>query len=354
MTQRKPKKDRETNAAILRAAMLRRLPRQLRATSEVAIPAVPGLLDHYVQMFGTLFATVGRPFSAEELAHMRGLLATKLAEAYAISPFSKVVVKYQTDPLPQTSLTYWVSIAESSIAGEYATWVNARTPPLFGSRPDAKVMELASSLGPPEEVPVIDIGAGTGRNTIPLAQAGFPTDAVELAPSLAAILREELAQHELTKTQVFEGNILDPNLALPSEHYRLVVLAEVVASHFRDVAEIRALFQAAQKLLKPGGLLAFSAFLSSDGYKADAAARELSQVLWCCLFTRRELAEAALELPFERVSDESVAEYERARVPDADWPPTGWFSEWAGGQDLFDLPEGKPPLELRWLVYRRT
>ena len=118
--------------------------------------------------------------------------------------------------------------------------------------------------------------------------------------------------------------------------------------------QLRLLFETARQLLQPGGLLLFSAFLSSDGYKPDAAAREMSQVLWCCLFTRRDLAEACADLPFERVSDESVAEFERAHLPASAWPPTGWYGEWTGGQDLFDLPAGKPPLELRWLAYRLT
>lgn len=348
------KKSRETNAPILRNAMLRRLPRQLRATGEVSIPAAPGLLDHYVQLFETLFATLGRKFSVEEVQHFRAILATKLAEGWASSPFSKVVVSYETDPLPKTTLTYRVAVAQSSIADEYAKWVGTRTPPLFGSHPDAKLMMLAQSLGPPEEVPVLDIGAGTGRNTIPLAQQGFPTDAVELAPALAGILRDDVSKHELANVRVFEADIFDPKLQIPTQHYRLVVLAEVVASHFRDVAQLRLLFETARSLLVPGGLLLFSAFLSSDGYKPDAAAREMSQVLWCCLFTRRDLAEACSGLPFERVSDESVAEFERTHLPESAWPPTGWYSEWTGGQDLFDLPAGKPPLELRWLTYRLT
>jgi SAM-dependent methyltransferase len=330
------------------------LPRQLRATGEVAIPAAPGLLEHHVQLFEALFATLGRKFNAEEVRQFRDILATKLAEAWASSPFSKVVVRYGTDPLPKTTLTYEIAVDQSSIADEYAKWVNGRTAPLFGSHPDAKLMLVARSLGPPADVAVLDIGAGTGRNTIPLAEEGFPTDAVELAPALAAILRDDVNKHGLENVQVFEADIFDPNLGIPTQHYRLVVLAEVVASHFRDVAQLRLLFESARQLLRPGGLLLFSAFLSSDGYKPDAAAREMSQVLWCCLFTRRDLAEACAGLPFERVSDESVAEFERAHLPGSAWPPTGWYTEWTGGQDLFDLPAGKPPLELRWLVYRLT
>lgn len=345
------KKSRETNASILRSAMLRRLPRQIRGVGEIAVPAAPDLLEHYVQMFETTFATLGRKFNAEEVKQFRTILAGKLTEADKISPFAKVVVRYHTDPLPQTTLTYVVHVEPSSIAAEYEKWVSTRTPPLFGAHPDAKLLDLARSLGAPADVPILDVGAGTGRNTIPLAKEGFPTDAVELAPSLAAILRDDLAKQGLTDVRVFEANILDSELELPSKRYRLVVLAEVV-SHFRSASELRQLFEAASKVLAPGGLLLFSVFLSSDGYKPDMAARQLSQVFWSTLFTRRELAEASLGLPFERFSDESVPEYERAHLPESAWPPTGWFAEWAGGQDVFDLPPGRPPIELRWLVYR--
>jgi hypothetical protein len=77
-------------------------------------------------------------------------------------------------------------------------------------------------------------------------------------------------------------------------------------------------------------------------------------VFWCCVFTRRDLAEALEGLPFELVSDESVYEFEKANLPAAAWPPTGWFEEWTRGLDLFDLTPEKSPIELRWLVYRRS
>jgi SAM-dependent methyltransferase len=349
-----PKKNlRETNAAPLRQAMLRRLPRRTTASGEIRIAAVPALCEHYVQMFGTVFGALGRAFNADETAHLRGILETHLKQGWQASPFAKLVIRYQTDPIPKTTLSYTVSLDVSTIADEYAQWVNTRTPPLFGAHPDSKVMLLAQSLGEPATVPVLDIGAGTGRNTIPLAQAGFPTDAVELAPALATILRDDIAKHGLDNVRVFEGDVFDPALEIPEGHYKLLVLAEVVASHFRDVVQLRALFEGSAEMLMPGGLLVFSAFLSADGYKPDALARELSQVFWCCLFTRRDLAEAVEGQPFDRVSDESVAEFEHEHLPSESWPPTGWFTEWTGGQDLFDLAEGKAPLELRWLVYKR-
>src|SRR5690606_15880072 len=120
--------------------------------------------------------------------------------------------------------------------------------------PDAKVMNLARSLGDPKDVPVLDIGAGTGRNTLPLAREGFPTDAIELAPALAKVLREDAEKAGLS-VRVFEGDATDRNLGVPQNYYGLVFLAEVVASHFRNVAHLRQLFEVVVDMIRPGGYL---------------------------------------------------------------------------------------------------
>jgi SAM-dependent methyltransferase len=203
------------------------------------------------------------------------------------------------------------------------------------------------------DCPVLDVGAGTGRNTLPLARKGYPTDAVELAPALVNVLREEIAKESL-RVAVYEGDILDEKLPLPRNHYRMMVLAEVIASHFRSVDEVRRLFVAAERVLSPGGLLLFSAFVAHDGYEPDEFARQISQLTWCCLYTLAELNQAASGLPFELVSNESTLEYEKARLPAQHWPPTGWFEAWSAGTNLFDLKPEQSPMELRWLVYRKT
>ncbi len=344
---------RETNAGVLRQALLRRLPQRLRGSGEFSIPPAAGLLDHYTQLFIGVFAAIGRVFTAAEVEEFRLGLKQNLEQAWAISPYSKVVVSYQTNTPPQTGLLWRINVLRSTVEDEYDHWLKTRTPPLFGKHPDAKIFELARGLGAPAEVPILDLGAGTGRNALALARAGFPTDAVEMVPSLAAVLREEAEQADLP-VRVFEGDMFDAGLGLPVGHYRILLLAEVVASHFRSEAELRALFALASQLLPVGGLLVFSAFLTSDGYKPDDAAREMSQVQWCNLFTRRQVQDAIGAHAFERLSDESVQAYEKAHLAAEDWPPTGWFEAWTGGQDLFDLPAGRPPMELRWLVYRKA
>ena len=149
----------ELDPVLLRESMIRRLPKRLFATGRLRMPAVPALLDHYVETLDKVFAVHGRKFKPPELEQMRGLLDTKLKEGFEASPYSYVHVRFQTDELPKTSLSYFVSLEVSTIENEYATWVATRTPPLFGTHPDSKVMDLARSLGAPADVPVLDIGA---------------------------------------------------------------------------------------------------------------------------------------------------------------------------------------------------
>jgi SAM-dependent methyltransferase len=346
------KPTRENNATLLRQSMLRRLPRRVAARGDLMFAAVPSLLDHYQQTLLTIFASLGRVFNDDEKAHLRTLLDSWLKKGWEQSPYTRLAVHYETDEPPKTTISYNISLNVVTIADEYDHWAKTRTPPLFGAHPDAKVMDIALAQGDPSACPVLDIGAGTGRNTLPLARAGFPTDAVELAPALAKLLREDAEKAGLS-VRIFEGDATNPELGLPKDYYQLVILAEVIASHFRSVAHVRQLFEIIAGSIRPGGLLVFSAFLALEGYKPDAVARELGEVFWCPLFTRSDFDLAMQGLPFDRISEESTLDYEREHLPPEAWPPTGWFEQWTGGRDLFDLPPGRAPVELRWVTYRR-
>jgi hypothetical protein len=58
-------------------------------------------------------------------------------------------------------------------------------------------------------------------------------------------------------------------------------------------------------------------------------------------------------LPLSLVADDSVFDYEKQHLPEGAWPPTSWYAAWVSGQDVFDVPRERSPIEMRWLVYRK-
>ena len=83
---------RSVDATVQRDALTRRLYRRSLVNGEITLPAVPGMIDEYVSMCEKLFAGVGRAFTAEQLAQVRNVLEGQLAEAYANSPRSNIVL----------------------------------------------------------------------------------------------------------------------------------------------------------------------------------------------------------------------------------------------------------------------
>jgi hypothetical protein len=176
-------------------------------------------------------------------------------------------------------------------------------------------------------------------------------DAVEMTPKFADILRSE-AESESLGVRVIQSDVFTAVEGV-HEEYQLMVLAEVVPD-FRTTRELRGVFELATECLAPGGHLVFNAFLARPGYTPDNTARELGQQCNTMIFTGDEVAGAAADLPLELVGDDSAYDYEKAHLPEGAWPPTGWFEGWASGLDIFDVRREDSPIELRWLVYRKS
>jgi SAM-dependent methyltransferase len=333
----------------LREAMARRLHRGSIVSGQISLPAAPGMIDDYVTMCDTVFAGVGVRFSADELAALKKVLEGQLAEAYAATPRSRIVISYDS-PIGRV-LNYHVKAEWSTIENAYENWVATRQPPLFGTEPDARVWALAGESADPRTHPVLDIGAGTGRNALALARRGHPVDAVEMTPKFADIIRAE-AEREGLNVRVVQRDVFATMNDLRRD-YQLILLSEVV-SDFRTTQQLRGVFELAAGCLMPGGRLVFNAFLARPGYTPDSAARELGQQVYTTIFTRDELATAAGLLPLALVGDDSVYEYEKTHLPDGAWPPTGWYAGWVSGQDVFDIERESCPIGMRWLVYQKA
>ena len=346
------KHPRETNPSALRPGMMRLVHRRIVSKGEVNFPCVPALLDAYVAQLLGAWQSLGKPFSEEETANLRSNMDRALQTGYQASPYARLVIEYQTQKPPDAGLNYSIRLKEYSMDEHYAHWLAYREPPLFGKHPDAKVLDVAAQLGERRFAPVIDVGAGTGRNALPLAKLGHPTDVIECVPEFADEIRKAATTNGVS-IEVSTADILDAEHALKPSHYKLIVLAEVIASHFREVEEVRAVFAKFADALAPGGMVLANVFLAMDGYKPDLAARQISHTAWSCIFTRSDLAFITDELPFDRISDESVHDYERDHLPAEEWPPTDWFVNWTQGKNVFAVDAGRAPVELRWLVYRK-
>jgi len=120
------------------------------------------------------------------------------------------------------------------------------------------------------------------------------------------------------------------------------------------VADLEELLRRAARALSPGGELLFNVFVPHDSYTPDRFVRELTEIVWSTGFTRAELRAAAKSAGLELLSDESVHDYEKEHAAPEAWPPTGWFIDWTQGGDIFSLPIGRAPIDMRWLCYRRA
>lgn len=334
------------NQRPLREAMTRRLTRRSAVAGKIQLPAVPSMIDDYVAMCGNVFADVGRAFTDDELANLKQLLQRQLDEAFAKSPRSTIIVAYSAGVA--SLLNYEITIEWWTLERAYENWISTRTPPLFGSEPDARVMALAQAATDPAAAPVLDVGAGTGRNTLALARRGHPVDSVELTPKFAEQLSTD-AQRDNLPVRVIAGDIFESTQDLRDD-YELIVLSEVV-SDFRSTEQLRNLFELAAHHLAPAGRLVFNTFVVKPGFELDEAARQLGQQCYTSIFTDNEIALAAADLPLIMLSDDSVYDYEKAHLPPESWPPTSWFEEWVSGQDVFDVPRDESPIEMRWRVY---
>ena len=334
--------------ALLRESMARWLYRQSVVTGQITLPAVPSMVDEYVTMCANVFAGVGRGFTAEQLVRVKTVLEGQLAAAYSASPRSNVVISF--DALGSMNLNYRVKVESRTLDGVYEKWIDKREPPLFGPQPDARVWALATDAADPRTHRVLDIGAGTGRNTLALARRGHPVDAVEMTPKFAELIRIEADREELD-VRVIKRDIFSTTADL-GQDYQLILLSEVV-SDFRTTQQLRGIFELAAHCLAPGGRLVFNAFLARQGYTPDNTARELGQQCYTSIFTRDEISTAASELPLELIADDSVYEYEKAHLPEGAWPPTNWYASWACGLAVFDVEPEKSPIECRWLVYQK-
>ena len=119
----------------------------------------------------------------------------------------------------------------------------------------------------PADGPILEIGAATGRYTIPLAQRGHSVTAVDFSPALLARCRENVAGAGLSGRVTFQVADARDLSAVPSGPYAAVLLMGPLY-HLVEAADRRLALQNAIDRLASGAPL-FTAFISRYGIMGD-------------------------------------------------------------------------------------
>ena len=333
---------------------LNRLDRRTHSEGWIRFPAVPLLLDFYVRRIVLMFAAMGKKFDKDEIVTLRNLIEPRMRSGWAQSSHAKMMVSWVPEPYPATGIEYTVAVETSTTASHYASWVDRDEPP-FGPHPDSRAVHLAADYTPPYQSPILDIGAGVGRNALPLARLGYPVTALDLTPEFCAAL-EAAANTESLAVGVVCGNVIAEEAPqLPASHYAMVLASEVT-SHFRGPQELRLFFERTTGWLRPGGTLLLNAFLGDVGFEPPPWLRQAAEVHWSWFLLRSELVTCIEGLPLVLEAEHVLYDYEKQHYP-GEWPPTAWYHDWSRGYDIVKVPdEGdhQPPFRMVWLTFRRT
>ncbi|MCW2956715.1 MAG: hypothetical protein JWO69_1584, partial [Thermoleophilia bacterium] len=130
---------------------------------------------------------------------------------------------------------------------------------------------LAAELGRPS-LDVVELGAGSGRVTAPLAAAGHHVTAIDPAGSQLDVLRSRTS-HAPRPPTVVEADMRDLATLLPAASADLVVVPFRGLLHVTDDRD--ALFVDIARVLRPGGVLAFDVFHPTDAQVAATDGRWL-------------------------------------------------------------------------------
>jgi SAM-dependent methyltransferase len=110
------------------------------------------------------------------------------------------------------------------------------------------------AIRPASSGAALDLGAGCGFQSIPLAEAGFRVMAIDSCPALLADLKEIAGELSI---ETIEGNLLNFSNHRP-ENTELIVCMGDTLTHLETLEDVQALFKNAYQALSDAGLLVLS------------------------------------------------------------------------------------------------
>jgi 2-polyprenyl-3-methyl-5-hydroxy-6-metoxy-1,4-benzoquinol methylase len=166
-----------------------------------------------------------------------------------------------------------------------------------------------------EATTYLDLGAGFGAHTLPLARAGKTVTAVDFDRTLLAGLAANLGDAAPRVTAV-QGDFLDVLSAPTGGPWDVILCAGDTITHLPDVGAVQALLAGSARGLSPGGRLALqyrdsTAFSATGTARFLEVARDSTRIMHCLLEPIDDerlrvtdiVTETSADGPITRISD---------------------------------------------------
>lgn len=116
------------------------------------------------------------------------------------------------------------------------------------------ILELANEQGGA----VVELGCGTGRVLLPLAQMGARVTGIDLSPALLAVARRKLTAAGAASATLIEGDLRQS--LLPAGSANFAICTSNTLMHITSPEEQQQVLDEAYRILAPGGLLLIDLF----------------------------------------------------------------------------------------------
>lgn len=253
---------------------------------------------------------------------------------------------------------YIKSINETTMSfkariGSSDYWSSYKENDFNGKNPDEFILSRIAYSKNPDGNLVLDLGAGQGRNSIPIARAGNEVRAFEINKlGRGDLVEKAILARVSDKIKVFDKNILD---GIKVEKEANFAFMSHVSQHL-NIAELQRVFENVHEAIKKGGEFILDVLIrQNDKYKRyDMIPQYLSMLhgdienYGAASFKKEDILNVAKNAELEFILDVPFKEMTGNRAKYETQSLWGGLSKFQEGHFIH-----RKPVKLRWLVFKK-